>query len=221
MHPHMQREIEGLKKKLLIVSAQVETALQKAVRSLMERNDALAQEVINGDPEIDQMEVDVEEEVLKILALYSPVANDLRFVVAVLKINSDMERIADEAVNIAERTIFLSKHPKIKIPQELTTMVNLVQSMLDKALQALINLNSKLALEVIQTDDEVDDLHKCMYTLIQNRIKADIEHIDCLINILSVSRQLERIADQVTNIAEDVVYMVEGDIVRHKDIIES
>ena len=220
MHPHMQREIEGLKKKLLIVSARVETALQKAVRSLMERNDALAQEVIDGDPEIDQMEVDVEEEVLKILALYSPVANDLRFVVAVLKINNDLERIADEALNVAERTIFLSKHPKIKIPQELTTMVNLVQAMLDKALQALINQNSKLALEVIQTDDEVDDLHKCMYALIQNRIKADIEHIDCLINILSVSRQLERIADQVTNIAEDVVYMVKGDIVRHKSITE-
>jgi phosphate transport system protein len=218
MHPHMQREIEKLKKKLLTVSAKVETVMQKAVRSLMERNDTLAQEVIDGDPEIDQMEVDVEEEVLKILALYSPVANDLRFVISVLKINNDLERIADEAVNIAERTIFLSKHPKIKIPQELTTMVNLVQSMLDKALQALINLNSKLALEVIQTDDEVDDLHKYMYTLIQNRIKTDIEHVECLINILSVSRQLERIADQVTNIAEDVVYMVEGNIVRHKSI---
>jgi phosphate transport system protein len=218
MHPHMQREIEKLKKKLLTVSAKVETVMQKAVRSLMERNDTLAQEVIDGDPEIDQMEVDVEEEVLKILALYSPVANDLRFVVAVLKINNDLERIADEAVNIAERTIFLSKHPKIKVPEELTTMVNLVESMLDKTLHALINMDSKLAAEVILNDDKVDDLHKYMYTLIQNRIKTDIEHVECLINILSVSRQLERIADQVTNIAEDVVYMVEGNIVRHKSI---
>jgi phosphate transport system protein len=218
MHPHMQREIEKLKKKLLTVSARVETAMQKAVRSLMERHDTLAQEVIDGDPEIDQMEVDVEEEVLKILALYSPVANDLRFVISVLKINNDLERIADEAVNIAERTIFLSKHPKVKVPEELTTMVNLVESMVDKALHALINLDSKLAAEVILTDDKVDDLHKCMYSLIQNRIKDDIEHIECLINILSVSRQLERIADQITNIAEDVVYLVEGNIVRHKSI---
>jgi phosphate transport system protein len=185
---------------------------------LMERHDTLAQEVIDGDPEIDQMEVDVEEEVLKILALYSPVANDLRFVISVLKINNDLERIADEAVNIAERTIFLSKHPKVKVPEELTTMVNLVESMVDKALHALINLDSKLAAEVILTDDKVDDLHKCMYSLIQNRIKDDIEHIECLINILSVSRQLERIADQITNIAEDVVYLVEGNIVRHKSI---
>jgi phosphate transport system protein len=213
----MQREIEKLKKKLLTVSARVETALQKAVRSLKERNDGLAQEVIDGDPEIDQMEVDVEEDVLKILALYSPVANDLRFVIAVMKINNDLERIADEASNIADRTILLSKYPKITIPQELTTMVKAVQSMLEKTLDALINMDSKLALEVMQADDEVDDLHKRMYALTENHIRADIDQIECLINILSVSRQLERIADQVTNIAEDVVYMVEGDIVRHKD----
>jgi phosphate transport system protein len=216
MHPHMEREIEKLKKKLLTVSANVETALQKAIRSLRNRDAILAQQVIDGDRDIDQMEVDVEEEVLKILALYNPVAIDLRFVISVLKINSELERIGDQAANIAARTVFLDTHPKIQIPQELTKMVNGTQAMLKKSLDALINMDSKLARDVLQADDEIDDLHRKMYSLVQDRIRSDIDRIDCWISVLSVSRQLERTADQVTNIAEDVIYLVEGEIVRHR-----
>jgi len=216
MNPHMQREIERLKKKLLTVSATVETALQKAIRSLKDRDAVLAQQVIDGDRDIDQMEVDVEEEVLKILALYNPVAIDLRFVISVLKINNDLERIGDQASNIAARTIFLDTHPKIEIPREITTMVNATQAMLCKSLDALINMDPGLAREVMYADDEIDNLHKQMYTLVQDKIRSDLDKIECWINILSVSRQLERIADQVTNIAEDVIYMVEGVIVRHQ-----
>jgi phosphate transport system protein len=194
MHPHMEREIENLKKKILTVSADVETALQKAIRSLRTRDAKLAQQVIDGDHNVDQMEVDVEEEVLKILALYNPVAIDLRFVISVLKINNELERIGD---------------------QELTKMVNATQAMLKKSLDALINMDSKLAREVLQSDDEIDDLHRTMYNLVQDRIRSDMDRIDCWISILSVSRQLERTADQVTNIAEDVIYLVEGAIVRH------
>jgi phosphate transport system protein len=216
MHPHMEREIENLKKKLLTVSADVETALQKAIRSLRDRDAILAQQVIDGDRDIDQMEVDVEEEVLKILALYNPVAIDLRFVISVLKINNELERIGDQAANIAARTILLDSHPKIQIPQELTKMVNGTQAMLKKSLDALIGMDSKLARDVLQADDEIDDLHRIMYSLVQDRIRSDIDRIECWISILSVSRQLERTADQVTNIAEDVIYLVEGEIVRHQ-----
>jgi len=219
MNPHMQREIERLKKKLLTVSATVETALQKAIRSLKDRDAVLAQQVIDGDRDIDQMEVDVEEEVLKILALYNPVAIDLRFVISVLKINNDLERIGDQASNIAARTIFLNTHPKIEIPYEITTMVNATQAMLRKSLDALINMDPGLAREVMLADDEIDNLHKQMYSLVQDKIRSDLDKIECWINILSVSRQLERIADQVTNIAEDVIYMVEGVIVRHQESV--
>jgi phosphate transport system protein len=216
MHPHMEREIENLKKKILTVSANVETALQKAIRSLRNRDATLAHQVIEGDHDIDQMEVDVEEEVLKILALYNPVAIDLRFVISVLKINNELERIGDQAANIAARTVFLNTHPKIQIPSEITKMVNGTQAMLKKSLDALINMDSKLARDVLQSDDEIDDLHRTMYGIVQQRIRSDIDRIDCWISILSVSRQLERTADQVTNIAEDVIYMVEGEIVRHQ-----
>ena len=216
MHPHMEREIENLKKKILTVSANVETALQKAIRSLRNRDAALAQQVIDGDRDIDQMEVDVEEEVLKILALYNPVAIDLRFVISVLKINNELERIGDQAANIAARTVFLNTHPKIQIPREITQMVNGTQTMLKKSLDALINMDSEIARDVLQADDEIDDLHRKMYSLVQEHIRSDIDKIDCWISVLSVSRQLERTADQVTNIAEDVIYMVEGEIVRHQ-----
>jgi phosphate transport system protein len=218
MHPHLQREIDKLKKKLLIVSANVETAMHRAVKSLKDRDHVLAQQVIDNDIEIDKMEVDVEEEGLKILALYNPVAVDLRFVVAVLKINNDLERIGDQAANIAARTQFLEKHPSVEIPAKLTVMSNAVQSMLNKCLNAFVQMDTKLAREVMEADDQIDTLHKEMFGLVQDRIRGNIDQIESLINILSVSRQLERIADQVTNIAEDVIYMVGGNIVRHRGI---
>jgi phosphate transport system protein len=176
---------------------------------------ALARQVAENDDRIDHIEVDLEEECLKVLALYQPVANDLRFIVSVLKINNDLERIADLAVNIAERALDLLKYERIVVPFEFSTMWRKVYDMVRKSLDALVNLDRRQAREVIALDEAVDDLHHNSYALVIDRIRRKPQHIEPLICYLVVSRYLERIADQATNIAEDVLYLIEGDIVRH------
>jgi phosphate transport system protein len=216
MSRHLQRELENLKKKLLSLGAIIETAVRDATMSIEKRNGSLAQKVIDNDINIDHTEVEIEEDCLKILALHQPVAIDLRFIVAVLKINNDLERIGDLAVNIAERAVFLAGQPKANISLELVDMAHIAQSMLKKSLDALINLDVELAHEVCASDDEVDKMNRQMYLKVQEAILNDPEHISSLIHLLSASRHLERIADHTTNIAEDVIYMIEGQIVRHK-----
>lgn len=216
MPVHLQREIENLKKKLLTLSATVETAVRDATLSIENRDYDLAQKIIHNDPRIDQLEVEVEEDCLKILALYQPVAIDLRFIVAVLKINADLERIGDLAVNIAERSAFLSKHPPVGFSLGLVEMADKAQDMLKHSLDALVNLSSGLAQEVCASDDAVDAMNRQMYLRIQDAIRSNPNQLESLIHLLSVSRHLERIADHATNIAEDVIYMVEGHIARHR-----
>ena len=213
---HLQREIERLKKQILTLSAVVEENVQKAVKAISERDDRLANRVIDRDVEIDRMEVEVEEECLKTLALHQPVAIDLRFIIAVLKINNDLERIGDLAVNIAERAIYLSHSALVEVPFELPKMASLTQTMLHRALDALVNLDTALASSVCASDDEVDAMNREMYTQIEQGIQRHPDQIDPLINLLAVSRQLERIGDHATNIAQDVIYMIDGLIVRHR-----
>ncbi len=215
MSTHLRREIERLKRQLLNLSAVVESSVQKAVRSISERDDKLARQVMDADTEIDQMEVDVEEDCLKILALHQPVATDLRFIIVVLKINNDLERIGDLSVNIAERAIYLANKEKVEIPFDFPKMSALTQSMLHRSLDALVNMDRALANAVCAADDELDKINRDMYTKVKNGIRNNPEQIDSLINLLAVSRQLERIGDHCTNIAEDVIYMIEGTIVRH------
>lgn len=212
---HLRREVDRLKRKLLALSAYVEESVQRAVKSVSERDEKLAQRVIDTDFEIDEMEVDVEEDCLKILALHQPVAIDLRFIIAVLKINNDLERIGDLAVNIAERAVSLSKRDKINSPFDFQTMAERVQKMLQKALDALVNGDAKLAREVLVSDDEIDEMNRQMYDSIKMGIRQDPDNVDSLIQVLAISRNLERIADHTSNIAEDVIYMVDGDIIRH------
>ena len=216
MTRHLDREIEKLKKQILTLSALVEQCVSRAVKSVSERDEALATMVIDVDEEIDQLEVDVEEDCLKILALHQPVAIDLRFVISVLKINNDLERVGDLAVNIAERTLFLASHDPIRPPYDLTEMAAKSQTMLRLSLDALMNLDARLAHEVILSDDEVDLINRQMFTQVQEAIKRHPGQVAQLINYLSVSRNLERIADYATNVAEDVIYMINGEIVRHK-----
>lgn len=215
MTRHFQREVDLIKKKILSLSAIVEESVYRAVRAISERDLKLANKVIENDEEIDQMEIEVEEECLKILALNQPVAIDLRFIIAVLKINNDLERIGDLAVNIAERAAFLATKERIDIPFDFRGMSEKAKEMLRKSLDALVNMDSNLAREVMLADDEVDEMHRKMYTQVQEGILKEPDRLDCLINLLAVSRQLERIADHATNIAEDVVYMIDGEIVRH------
>lgn len=216
MTVHMKREINKLKRELLSLCKVVEESFRQAVKSIQKRDAELAKKVIEADIKIDHMEVDVEEECLKILALHQPVAIDLRFIITALKLNNDLERIGDLAVNIAEHSEFLATQYKIDIPFDFEAMAEKTQSMLRKSLDALVNLDCDLAHEVCAADDEVDALNQEMYNQVKASIQSHPERLQSLIHLLSVSRHLERIADHATNIAEDVIYMVEGKIVRHR-----
>ncbi len=215
MTSHIARETEKLKRRLLTLSADVEETYLLAVRALEERDEVLAKQVATSDDRIDRQEVDLEEDCLKVLALHQPVANDLRFIISVMKINNDLERIADMAVNIAERALDLTKVESMEIPFEFTAMSQKVYSMVKKSLDSLVNLDLHEAHEVIALDDEVDALHHKSYGMVIEKIRQHPDRIEALISYLVVSRYLERIADLATNIAEDVHYLIEGDIVRH------
>lgn len=216
MQQHLHREIEKLKSMLLSLGTDVEENVYKAVKALDERDGTLADEVIGADGQVDRFEVYLEEECLKILALHQPVAIDLRFVIAVLKINNDLERIGDLAVNIAERAKFLASRDAMDVPFDFMSMADKTRAMLKRALDALVNMDPRMARDVCAADDEVDALNREMYGRIQSSMQQHPDRIDGLIHYLGVSRYLERIADHATNLAEDVIYMVDGDIVRHR-----
>jgi phosphate transport system protein len=216
MSKHLEREIEKLKKQILAISAVVEESVHKAVKSLEERDEQSARSVIETDSQIDRMEVDMEEDCLKILALHQPVASDLRLIVSILKINNDLERIGYLSVNIAERALFLSTQKRIELPLDFSMMAEKAEAMLRKSLDALVERNAGLAHEVCAADDEVDAINKESYAKVQEAIRSHPEQMESLIHLLSASRHLERIADHATNIAEDVIYMIEGEIVRHR-----
>jgi len=216
MKTHLHREVEQLKTRVLGLGAHVEESLQKAVLSVLERNGGLAEEVIAGDDEIDRMEVDIEEDCLQILALYQPVASDLRFIVAVLKLNNDLERIGDLAVNIAQRSRQLAKLEPIPIPFDFAQMASKVQDMVRGSLDALVNLDAHTAREVCASDHEIDQMHRGVYQAVQDGICRDPQATNTLIPMLVLARHLERVADHATNIAEDVIYTVEGEIARHR-----
>ena len=216
MSKHFKKEIEKLKKKILHLSAMVEESLTLAVKAVTDRDSKLAQQIIEVDNEIDNMEVDVEEECLKILALHQPVAIDLRFIIAVLKINNDLERIGDLAGNIAKRTTALAQWETREVPFSLPEMLTLAVTMVKKSTDALITMDTALAREVGASDDLMDEMHRLSFKAIQREIQKKPEQVEYYILLLSVSRVLERIADHATNIAEDVIYMVEGEIIRHR-----
>ena len=211
----LQKEIDSLKKGILSLLTVVEENVRMSVNALRKRDIGMARDVIGTDLKVDQMEVDLEEECLKILALHQPVANDLRFIISVMKINSDLERISDLAVNIAERAEFLATQKPIDIRFDFEFMAEKVKDMLKKSITALIALNPRIAYDVCAADDEVDALNREMYTTIEQAVKQNPEDIKILLHYLGATRTLERIADHATNIAEDTIYMIEGRIVRH------
>jgi phosphate transport system protein len=215
MSVHLQREIEGLKKSLLSLCALVEEQAQRAVRALLERDDRAAREVEQRDVEVDHREVEVEEECLKILALHQPVAVDLRFIVAVLKINNDLERIGDLAVNVARKAITFARQPPLAIPFDLEAMWHKTRAMLRDSLDALVNMDAALANDVCARDDEVDAMKRDIRVRAEDMIRVEPERVAALYTLTAAARNLERIADHATNIAEDVIYMVDGKIIRH------
>jgi phosphate transport system protein len=215
MSVHLQREIERIKKSILALSAIVEDQVQMSVRALLERDADMAQSVERRDNEIDQREVEIEEECLKILALHQPVAIDLRFIVAVMKINSDLERIGDLAVNIARKAVAVADEPEAIMPFDIAGMWDKTQSMLRDSIDALVNMDGEKAGAVCRRDDEVDQIKRDIRVGVENQIRREPQHVRPLMRLLAVSRNLERIADCATNIAEDVIYMSEGRIIRH------
>ncbi len=215
MTKHLLRDLDQLKKHLLEVGGLVEDAIHKATTALLERRVDLAQEVMGGDGEIDDREVAIEEECLKILALHQPVAADLRFIVAVLKVNNDLERMGDLAVNIAERSQELAATAPTPMPTGFPIMIAKVEEMVRDCLGALVALDMDRARKVVDADDEVDDIHRQTFLEMQGIMREHPDQVVRATAIISVSRNLERIADQATNIAEDVMFMVDGDIVRH------
>lgn len=215
MTSHFHRELEKLKLMILSLGALVEDRVRKANRAVETIDTDLAHEIIETDVEIDCMEVEVEEECLKALALYQPVAVDLRFLIAIIKINNELERIGDQAVNIAERIMIMAKQSKHNFMFDYSSMSQKAEKMLKMSLDALVNLDIKLALKVCAMDDEVDKIKKKAYDKIKQGMHEYPKHLGYMINLLLISRHLERLADHTTNIAEEVIYMIEGDIIRH------
>jgi phosphate transport system protein len=211
----IQAELDNLKKSLLILSAEVEDAVQKSVQALLTFDRGLAEKVIAGDNRIDRMEVELEEECLKVMALHQPVAFDLRFIVSVLKINNDLERVADFACNIAARAIDLNNFNRIEPPYDIKVMTEKVKMMLSVGLDALMKNDSSLARTTIEMDEAVDDMHRENFERCAAAIKQNSQQVENFMQYLTISRYLERIGDLATNISEDLIYQLEGRIIRH------
>jgi phosphate transport system protein len=193
----------------------VEEMIAKACRALVDRRVDLSSEVFDGERQIDMREVKIEEECLKILALHQPVAVDLRRTATVLKINTELERIADLAVNIAERTGSLADHMDFEIPNKLERMAAQSTDMVHDALDAFVELDVDLARDICRRDEMIDDLNRQVIDELHEMMQARPDLVDPALHVFSISRHVERIADCATNIAEDVIYLVEGEIARH------
>lgn len=208
------REIDKLKKKFMVLGSMVEDRLQKASLAMQTRDPDLLQEIVSSDWEIDDMEIEVEEECLKILALHQPVASDLRLLVAIIKINNELERIADNAVNIAKRVQTISKDSTLAFRIDYQPMSGRVLNMFKLGLDALVTENADLARKIFLEDEEVDRLRNQAYRDVIRELNSEPGHAACLVNLYLLARHLERIGDRITNIAEEVIYLVEGKIVR-------
>lgn len=215
MTKHLDRELQRLRTSLVEQFGIVEQMIQHSVRALRERNSDLADQVIMGDGDVDQREIFIEEECLKLLALHQPVATDMRWLISVVKTNSDLERMADLACNIAERAKSLEAYPLYPTPEEIEEMAQISTRMVRDALDSFVELDEKKATLVISDDDRVDQLNRDVIIQLQDTMRSSPDNVDPALHCFSASRHLERIADLATNIAEDLIYLVEGRIVRH------
>ena len=216
MSKHLQNDVDNLHRRLMALFGVVEQMADKAVQALCENRVELAQQVIDTDDQVNQTEVEIEEDCLKILALHQPVAADLRRVTTVMKINSDLERIADLACNIAERAQCMHQHAYFPIPEQLTPMVRQATLMVRIALDSFVESDVHLAKKVIQIDEEVDNYNLAVINELMSLMQQDQSLVEPALHCFSASRHVERIADHAENIAEDVIYLVDGDIIRHR-----
>ncbi len=215
MSLHLIRQVEQLKKQILALGALAEEAVAQAIDAVAHRDTALARRVIDNDEAIDQAEVDLEEECLHVLALNQPVAFDLRYIIATLKINSELERIGDLANTIAEQAIKLCEAGEIEAPFDFRRMSDLVRTAVKNSLDSLVNIDPDAAETVRKEDDYIDAIHRSTYDNVEKAIKADPQRVGQLLPYITLSRALERIGDHAVNVAEEVIYMARGDIMRH------
>ncbi len=219
MARNLQAELDKLKERILLLGSMVEENVRNAIRAFLGNDLALAQQVKQRDDDIDDTEISVEEECLRILALHQPVASDLRFVVTVLKINNDLERIGDLAANIAKKLLFLRRenkiHDAVTVPEELHDMHEKTLRLLQYSLDAFVHEDADLAYKVLVLDDEVDEAKHIIRRKLEHIQQQDPSQHVYLSSVLSITRSLERIGDHATNIAEDVIYMLQGRIIRH------
>ncbi len=216
MSIHLMRDLESLHRSVLSMSAMVEDLVHRAVDELGRPSSELTRDLESQDDEVDQMDVQIEEDCLKILALHQPVAIDLRRIASVLKISAELERVADLAVNLSERALGLASSPEIHVPEKLLIMANLALDMLHRAIDSFVGLDSRLARDVCNRDDQVDRLNREIIDELIEFMQSHPHLISPAIHLFSASRHVERVADHATNIAEDVVYLVEGEIIRHR-----
>jgi phosphate transport system protein len=215
MPRHFHEELDGLKQTLLAMGAMVEDQIRRVMQALVERDDALARDVIERDREVNAYDVEIDEKCVELLALYQPTAGDLRFITTAMKIVTDLERIGDQAVNIAQRAMELNEEPQLKPYIDLPRMADKAQRMVKDALDAFVSRDTTLAREVCGRDSEVDALKEQIFRELLTYMMADPKTIARSIRLILVSRFFERVADHATNIAEMVIYMVESKMVRH------
>ena len=212
---HFVEELEQLKTKLLEMSSLVEAAIQRSISAVIHKDRGAADEVFRNEARINDIEIEVDEFAVSLLALQQPMAADLRLIVAALKINTDLERMGDLAVNIAQRARSLMEEPVIKPMIDIPHIAGLVQSMVRKALDAFVTRDAELARSVLASDDAVDNMRTACYHELVSFMEKDPQNIKPALDLLAVTRNLERIADHSTNIAEDVMFLVKGVDVRH------
>jgi phosphate transport system protein len=215
MSKHLERDLERLQQRVVGFAGMVEDAIYKAVQAIQDHNRDQAQEIIDGDETIDLAENDITEECLKLLALYQPVATDLRQIATTLMITTDLERMGDLAKHLAEAAVVLSA-PPVTIPPKLSRMKVVALSMVRQSLDSFVNLDSQLARRVVRMDDEVDRFNDELIDELTAAMKQSPDMVEPGLTLFAATRQLERIADHATNIAEDVIYLIEGEIVKHR-----
>jgi phosphate transport system protein len=216
METHLQKELQELKENLLKMAALVEEAIGDAVQSLTRRDSELAKKTFKGEDRINAMEIAIDDMCLKLLALRQPMAADLRFITSAMKIMTDLERMGDQAVNIAERAIPLNQEPQLKRYIDIPKMAEIAQSMVKDVLDAFVNHNSKLARSVCERDDLVDGLNDQVIRELLTYMMSDSKTIARAVHLMIVCRCLERVADHATNIAEDVIFMVDALVIKHR-----
>jgi phosphate transport system protein len=215
METHFRKELQDLKESLLKMAALVEGAISTAVQSLIKRDSDLAKKTFEGEDRINHLEIEIEDFCLKLLALRQPLAADLRFITSAMKIITDLERMGDQAVNIAERAISLNQEPQLKPYIDIPKMAEITQSMVRDVLDAFVNRDSTLARSVCERDDLMDSLKDQVFRELLTYMISDPKTITRAVHLMIVSRCLERIADHATNIAEDVIFMIDALVIKH------